>query len=176
LIIPAIKQAGLTLHSGESEGSQVNGITFDLIRQVAEADIVVIDANCYETHGAFTLSPYLFYLLALRHTLGNQTILVAAAFDRFPAILQRDHALTYVENEPAVFYEQFESTIRAIEAQTSGDTDNPIQDYLRRKAEQEEQSRARQELQSQAAQVDKTRRETQGHREPPGRIEFRPVR
>src|SRR5213080_3412577 len=71
-IKPAIKQAGLSVLNDQLDGVEVDDISDDLVQKVYEAHVLVIDANCYETAGLFRLSPYLYYFIAIGHSLGNQ--------------------------------------------------------------------------------------------------------
>ncbi|HEY4389502.1 MAG TPA: hypothetical protein VGN34_34105, partial [Ktedonobacteraceae bacterium] len=58
-IKPAIKQARLSMIDDLLDGLEVSDISDDLIEKIYETDVLVIDANCYETNGIFKLSPYL---------------------------------------------------------------------------------------------------------------------
>lgn len=128
-IPPAIEQAGLTF-IGLSDGVEVDDITYELIEQVHQADIIVIDVNHYETDGVFTQSPYLFYLMALAHRCGNRTILVCEHNSMVPASLLRHHTLTY-GNGIWKFIASFKRVALEITTTSNSRPDNPVQEYLR---------------------------------------------
>jgi len=130
LISMAVKDADLTLLN--DRGVIADRISDELIRQVAEADIVVIDAHSYEKSDAF-LSPSLYYLMAFSHTLGNKTILVSDSLSHLQRCMINHHTLTYTDAGIAgfrIFSQEFCETVKRIQA---GDDkpDNPIQDYLK---------------------------------------------
>ena len=93
---PAINGAGLTLPDFEEEGTVVKTISTGLVKRIYETDIVVVDANCYETEGRYKLSPYLYYFMGLRHAMGSRTLLIASSMNHLEASLQRHHTLLYL--------------------------------------------------------------------------------
>ncbi|HLN29239.1 MAG TPA: serine protease [Gemmataceae bacterium] len=146
IILPAIKQAGLQLPDDYPEGVIVNEITTDLIQLVDEAGIVVIDANCYEKSGAFTLSPYLYYFMALAHTKGSSTILVCRSSEHLPPSFQkRPHTLNY-SSKVFKFVTEFRNVVQRIQARTDFRPDNPVQEYIANRVLAAELQRARAEL------------------------------
>jgi len=134
LIKRAVKEAGLTLlNDGGVIADRISG---EVIKQILEADIVVMDTNSYESSDRF-LSPLLYYLMAFSHTLGNKTVLVSDSRDHLQGCLVHHHTLTYNKNmgmdDFEKFSEEFCETVKKIQ---EGDdrSDNPIQDYLSRLA------------------------------------------
>ncbi len=132
VISPAIKEARLN-PLGNPDGVFVTDISRELIRQICEADIVVVDANCYETTRPYTLSPFLYYCMAVSHSLGNRTILVVdtTSTDHLPDSLRRHHMLRYSRQDALDFVERFKRVVEEIQTGQSDSPDNPIQEYLK---------------------------------------------
>ena len=159
IVKPAIEQAGLVLLELDQQGIVVKNISSELIKQIYETDIVVVDANCYETTGIYTLSPFLYYFIGLRHALGNRTILITRSTDHLAASLQRHHTLVYSPEEPPEFYEKFKKVVRAIQSGEDTSSDNPFQEYRLQKDLAEQLARARAEANDKAAQLERLERE-----------------
>lgn len=175
LIGPAIRQANLEL-VGDEAGCSTDDVTPVLIRQVYEADIVVVDANCYETGSVASFSPFLYYFIALRHTLGNQTILVSQTTDHLPHSLRKHHTLSYQPDESWQFYQQFMEVVQAIRSGEDQRPDNPIQEYLQEleyRAKEEELARTQRMLAAREAQLEALQKEKKIASQP--KITFRPV-
>src|SRR5262245_52507817 len=102
VIKPAIKLAALELK--DEDGTIARELSPDLIKRVFDAEIVVVDANSYNTSGEFPTVPY---LLGVRHARGSQTILVLHRDVRLPYSLVTHHTITYLRESPADFYNQF---------------------------------------------------------------------
>lgn len=165
----AIDQADLVVE-GEA-GIEVVDITLELIQKIDEATVVVVDAQSYEQTGAFTLSPFLFYLLAIAHTLGNKTILVAPTTTHLPHSLLREHTLTYSGDNLRGFIRRFKEIVVEIQNKQNFRPDNPYQEFLREKLVKEEQARARM-----AEEELRKLREEVAKQKPPSQIKFTPVR
>lgn len=130
-IIPAITQARLEVIDDQVEGLEVSDISDDVVRKIYKADVLIIDANCYETSGVFRLSPYLYYYLAIGHSRGNSTILVTNTIAHLPHNLVKYHTLTYSLDEIWVFITRFASAVEEIRQRRNEDNpDNPVQYYL----------------------------------------------
>jgi hypothetical protein len=149
VIKPAILQAGLTLRGEYPDGLLIGDILAGLIPQVYEAEIVVVDANCYVPKSEFGLSPYLYYFLGLRHAKGNDTILVSRTDQHLPHSLQlRPHTLCYNPTVPRSvmeFIQTFKTVVQRIQARAEERPDNPIQEYKEELARREELERAKAE-------------------------------
>jgi hypothetical protein len=176
IVRPAVRQAQLTLFDETTEGVVVNDISPELIEQVHEADVVVADVSCYETSGAFSLSPLLCYFIALSHSLGNRTILVAHSTAHLPAHLQKHHTLTYSSENPVDFYDRFERVARGILAGEDNRPDNPIQEYRKEKDTAEEIAQAKAQAAEKEAQLKRLRQQmAEGKQPSPPKITFRQV-
>lgn len=145
VIQPAIEQSGLVLPRAHVNGLAVDDIREEWIPEVCEAEIVVVDANSYGT-GSCGLSPYLYYLLGMRHTRGNDTILVSRSESHLPFSLQRKpHTLTYNPSKPRSvrdFTESFHDVVLKIQARADTRPDNPIQEYHEKLASQAQLNRS----------------------------------
>jgi hypothetical protein len=130
-IKPAIKQAGLSAIDDQIDGLKVADISDDLIQKICQADVLIMDANCYETTSVFQLSPYLYYYMAFAHSRGNATILVTNTITHLPHNLIKYHTLTYSLADIWEFIEKFKAAVEGIRQQQNSRPDNPIQDYLR---------------------------------------------
>ena len=129
-IKPAIERAGLSSND-EPDGLVVSDISDDVIQKICQADILLIDANCYEQTSVFPLSPYLYYYMALGHALDNATILVTNTITHLPSNLIKYHTLTYSLADIWEFINKFKAAVEGIQQQQNSRPDNPIQDYFR---------------------------------------------
>lgn len=136
-IAPAIKNRDLRL-VGDEKGISVRDITPALIRQVYEADVVLIDVNEYVKSQLVPLSPYLCYFMGFRHSLGSGAILAARATRHLPPTLQKEHTLTYSLEEPGAFSERFARAVEEILSGRDSPPDNPIQELLTQRKYQAE--------------------------------------
>ena len=153
-IKPAIAMAGLSMLDDQVDGLEVDDISYDLVKSVYTADLLIVDADCYETAGSFRLSPHLFYLIALGHSLGNHTILVTSTTAHLPNRLIEYHTLTYssVFSPDSVkrFTNNFKRIVEDLRKDPIGSPDNPIQGFLKQqedKAKLEELQKKQEELQ-----------------------------
>jgi hypothetical protein len=129
IISAAIEQAGLTPLDGSATGHEVReDITNELIEYIHKADVVVVDANCYEDSGTFRVSPLLAYLIGLSHSLGNRTMLVSRT-DHFPHSFLRNHILTYSSDGVIDFIKRLRGVVEDIFDDEELKSDNPIQQY-----------------------------------------------
>jgi hypothetical protein len=134
-IRPAIEQAGLSAIDNQMDGLEVSDISDDLIQKIYDADVLIMDANCYETSGIFQLSPYLYYYMALGHSRGNITILVTNTIAHLPYNLIKYHTLIYSSTDIWKFINKFKAAIEEIrQGQHEDSPDNPIQNYLHQDA------------------------------------------
>lgn len=163
-IKPAFDHAGLTVLDNQLDGLAVSDISSDIIQKIYKADILVVDANCYETSGFFLLSPYLYYYIAIGHSRGNATILVANSLTHLPHNLIKHHTLAYSLPKIWYFINSFKTAIEGIQLQ-SDETDNPIQEYHKNLEAQEALARARQEI----AQLQKEKEEKARASQKPGK-------
>lgn len=188
-IDPAITNADLKI-IGRRDGIFIeNDIPQQLIRQLYDADVVVIDANRYESETLYSLSPFLYYLMGVHHALNNRTILISASRTHLPATLQMHHTLFYERTVPGArqFAQNFGTLLEQIkENGDNGEPGNPVQFYRRHKEQLEhEQELARLRAEAQASKeakeklAEELRREKEkkqaGERPstPPQRIQFR---
>jgi hypothetical protein len=171
---PAISAAKLTV-IGDEMGVEVEDITSALIQLTYEAKIIVVDANCYESAGAFTLSPYLYYLIGLSHSLGNNTILVAKSINHLPHSLNTSHTLTYAR--VGEFFDQFQEVVNTIISDEDKRPKNPVQEYLQerdyRKTEQD-LAKAKAELSAKKAELEELTKQQADRKKSPN-ITFRRV-
>jgi hypothetical protein len=186
IVEDAINGAGLRLLT--PSGGQVvdNDIPPDLINQVYDADIIVIDLNCYEPEGYFKFSPFLYYLMGMRHARGNRTILVCADATKphLPATLQMPHTLFYGSGVAAArqFARRFAERVQKMAAEGDlGEPGNPVQAYRQHK-EQKELAAERDHLRTvekvlqEEIKIWKERAESsQRPSTAPQRIQFRPL-
>jgi hypothetical protein len=168
----AIKQAGLLSLDEQTDGIEVTDISDELIQKVYEADVLIIDANCYEATGHFKLSPYLYYYMALGHALGrNHTILITNTVKDLPVNLVKYHTLTYSRDDVFQFIDRFAAVVEEIRLQKNTKAGNPIQNYLDRKALVETQRR----LAQTEAEIEELRRQQWQGNQRPNKITFRPL-
>ena len=132
IISPAIAHAGLSVIDDEVDGLLVDDILDAVVKYIYKADILVIDANCYEANGTFQFSPYLYYYMAVGHFRGNATILVTNTKVHLPDNLLTYHTLTYSRSEVGAFMDKFRATADEIRLQRNSHPDNPVQDYFTR--------------------------------------------
>src|SRR5579859_3040814 len=130
IIRPAIAHAGLSVIDDEVDGLLVGDVLDDVVRKIFKADVLVIDANCYEIDGVFQFSPYLYYYMAVGHFRGNATILVTNTKVHLPDNFLSYHTLTYSRSEIEVFLDKFRAASDEIRLQRNSQPDNPIQDYF----------------------------------------------
>src|SRR5436309_16111224 len=131
-IKPAIMQAQLSAIDS-IDGLVVSDISDDLIEKIYKADVLVIDANCYEPDGLYQFSHYLYYYIAIGHSRGNMTILVTNNRTHLPPRLVTNHTLIYSSEEIWEFIEQFKLAVAQIlQSQEKEKPDNPIQAYRSR--------------------------------------------
>ena len=130
VIKQAIRSAGLPIEGKEGDGLEVTNITEDLIQRVFESDLLIIDANNYKTT---TTLPYLYYLIALGHALGNSTILISQTTEHLPHSLIKHHTLTYSPERVFEFIDKFREVVEEILQKRNNRPDNPIQIYWRDK-------------------------------------------
>jgi V8-like Glu-specific endopeptidase len=146
VIRPAIEHAGLALPQEFPDGLQVADIISAFVPKVYEAEIVVVDANCYCSQGEFHLSPALFYFLGMRHAKGNETILVSRPGHHLPfGLNNRPHTLPYNPTGVWKFIEAFKLAVHKIQARAQEEPDNPIQEYKERLARELELERLKAE-------------------------------
>ncbi len=143
IIEDAIRQTDLQLKSPKGGILVEDDVSEELVRQILESDIIVIDANCYECYDkkeketdkprydVHKLSPFLYYFLGIRHTMGNKTILVSKSKVHLPATLQKHHTLFY-DRTPIKKVKHFTSRFqrivkKIIEEGNEGEPDNPVQ-------------------------------------------------
>lgn len=188
IIEAAISGAGLKMANAGKGITVEDDIPRELIRQLYDADVVVVDANRYEEDGVFKLSPFLYYLMGVHHALSNRTILVSTSRAHLPATLQMGHTLFYERTVPGArkFARRFQSLIRQIKADwDQGEPGNPVQSYRRHKeqlAREKELARERAEkkaleedLAKKKEELEKARQQGKRPSTVPQRIEFRPV-
>ena len=141
----------LDLLGGDSQGTAVVDISDSLIKDVHQADVVLIDANRYgDSYLPTTLA--LYYLMALSHARYSKTILIAQSRDFIPfAALQKHHTLIF-DGDQRKFLGQFKSAVKEI---LSGDSepDNPVQEYFKQLHDQNERAQFRADLAAQQAQI-----------------------
>jgi hypothetical protein len=137
IILPAIAYAELSAIDDQTEGFVVFGISDAMIQKTYKADILIIDANRYETSGTFQLSPYLYYYMAIGHSRGNATILLTNTAEHLPPNLVKYHTLTYSAAEAWAFVARFVNVVDEIRKQQNTQPDNPIQDYLKENPSQQ---------------------------------------
>ncbi len=183
----AIAQSGLTL-LGEDNAKEeivVTDVSTKVIAPLYQADVVVVDANCYEDapgRGAFGLSPLLYYLVALSHSRGNQTILVAENVSHLPRSFVREHTIDYKKVDfDAIeqFKDKFQEVVTEIINENNDKPDNPIQEYLRDIQEKDKARRIAQ-LESEVERLKRDAtadqiRASEQLRQTGGRIKFRPI-
>ncbi len=193
IIETAILAADLKM-IGSHDGHFIdNNISQKHIRELFDADVVVIDANCYEneslddTKTVCRLSPFLYYLMGVHHALSNRTILVSASRIHLPSILDTDHMLVYERTVagPRQFLQHFVELIKQIkEERDQGKPGNPVQSYQREKeqlARDEELARERarsKALEDDLARKEKELKEERDSKRPstiPQPITFRPI-
>ncbi len=161
-IKPAIAQNGLAPLDGQIDGLAVSGILDNLIQRIYQADVIIIDANCYETSGTYQFSHYLYYYMAISHLRGNITILVTDAQTHLPPTLVTHHTLTYSAEGIWSFLAQFKAAVEEIlQMQGQGEPDNPIQAYRTRTNRDEELAEARQKIARLEAEKEEKTREPQ---------------
>lgn len=105
------------------------------VEQVLESNVVVFDANCYETAEYYGLSPFLYYFLGVRHAMGNQTIIVTKTDHHLPASFQQHHTLIYEDEGDWEQIEEYKGRlVRVVQQILSGEDkkapDNPIQNHI----------------------------------------------
>jgi hypothetical protein len=153
-IKPAIVQAGLTVFDGELDGLEVNDISEELVQKVYETHILIVDANRYDDAGFFQFSPYLYYFIALGHSIGNRTILVAESGNAklyLPISFIKYHTILYTsETECPKFIDRFKAAVDEIRQERNSRPDNPVQDYLIQKTLEE----TRKEILSMKAEIE----------------------
>jgi len=176
IIKQAIRQAGLTL-LGRHDGIVVQDIPSHLVNplmeQLHQTDIVLVDANPYNVAGATALSPYLYYFIALRHAMGNRTILVTRSAHGLPPSLIKHHTLIYGVDPAGIadFYERFCDVVKAILEGKDDEPDNPFQEYLQAKASEAAKAQAA----DKEAQLEALKRQLDEKRKPSPTITFRPL-
>jgi hypothetical protein len=147
VILPAIEAAGLTLPDYAPEGLLIDDLSRLTIQRVSESMIVVVDANSYEKDCPFTMSPFLYYFLGLRHARGNRTILVGRTLNHLPPNLQQGpHSLSYETRN--TFNRALKDVVTQILALGDEQPDNPIQEYEKQRALEEEVTLTRKALAS----------------------------
>ncbi|HLW03739.1 MAG TPA: hypothetical protein VKT82_34145 [Ktedonobacterales bacterium] len=186
-VVQALGNAG---RNDEFEVVEVADITDDLIKRVHLADLLIVDANDYEAKGSYNFSPYLFYLLALGHCLGNHTMLLAKTQGHLPLSLARHHH-TFINSQDMSqpfdryqdFFSKFRIALNEILVENNSEADNPIQAYISRRKIDAELARGKNEVAAKDAQIEEltnTLRQRGGQRpsaepqQPP--IQFREVR
>lgn len=153
-IAPAIEEAKLLVIDNQINGLEVSDISVEMVKKVYKANVIVIDANCYksdtkvkgleagkssEASNMFSLSPYIYYYMAVGHSRGNVTILVANTTTHLAHSLITDHhTLTYATDN-LEFVRKFRDAVEEIRQQQNIQPDNPLQVYLN----QEELARTR---------------------------------
>jgi hypothetical protein len=130
-IKPAIVHAGLSVIDDQIDGLEVADISDDVVQKIFKADVLVIDANWYQTSGIYQLSPYLYYYMAVGHSRGNATILVANTTMYLSHTLVRHHTLTYSAADSWMFTLRFMAAVNEIRERQNTEPDNPIQDCLK---------------------------------------------
>jgi hypothetical protein len=169
-VLRAVKQAKLTLLGSEGEGVALDEIIPDAIEQVLLADVVVVDATCYDKSATFRFSPFIYYFVGVCHALGRPVILVSNSPGEMPHNLR---AITFSDAAEALeFLDRFEKEVNKIRAGSGPQSDNPIQEYLNRKKMEAENIQLRKEVLAKAAQLD----ELSKSKTPPSTISFRRVR
>lgn len=141
-IHPAIVEAGLVVIDNKIDGLEVSDVSDELIQKICQADVLIIDANCYETAGVFRLSPYLYYYMAFGHSCGNTTILATNTTAHLSHNLITYHTLTYSVKEFRRFIDKFKAAVEGIRQRQNSRPDNPIQVYR----EQEDHAKTRQRM------------------------------
>jgi hypothetical protein len=72
--------------------------------------------------------------MAIGHSRGNATILVANTTEHLPHTLVRYHTLPYSSANVWEFVTRFTNVVKRIREQRNSEPDNPIQDYLKQEA------------------------------------------
>lgn len=187
LIEDAITGVGLKLLNPGGGQFVDNDIPRELINQIYDADVIVIDLNCYEPDSLFKFSPFLYYLMGVRHALGNRTIQVCAESTKphLPAVLQMHHTLFYGSSVPAArqFAQRFAELVKQMAA--DGDLEkpgNPVQAYRQHKEQKAlaaERDRLRAEQETLKEQVNIWKKKAESGERPSTasqRIQFRPLK
>lgn len=150
-IQPAFERAGLSVLD-DDYGLAVSDITRNILEKIYNTDLMVIDANCYETYnGVSSLSPYLYYYIAVGHSRGNATILVANTLTHLPYDLIAN-TLVYSSKTIKPFISKFKAVVDEIQQQP-GKPNNSIQVYLNQAAKDKELARVRTEKEEEIAKV-----------------------
>jgi hypothetical protein len=141
-IRPAIEHCALSVIDGQIDGLEVADISDDVVRKIFKADVLVIDANWYPTSGLYQLSPYLYYCMAVGHSRGNATILVADTTMYLSHTLVRHHTLVYSAADSWMFTLRFSAAVNEIRERLNTEPDNPIQDCLKKEKIEKVRQRA----------------------------------
>ena len=135
LIESSIEQAGLTPLGESGKGLEVADISMEVGEMVYQANVVVVDATRYEERAGsgFPLCPFLYYFMALSHSLGNKTILVTDNARHLPPSLVSPHTVTCAEQNHRAFQAFKRKFSRVAQEILDEDIkpDNPIQAYLK---------------------------------------------
>lgn len=154
----------------------------NLIEQVWTAELVIFDVNAQSGNGALPLSPHLTYLMGLRHSIGNRTLLVARNNTPLPPALNQARILFYDSNAPQGFFKRLQETVQKLRAR--GETtalelpDNPIQRFLQTvRARQDQQTRdeLQREIERRDEELMRLKQQNDQRNAPPRPIAFRPV-